>query len=114
MRSPGLTPPEFLIGGVHLTAKVGGINSANQLSTSRPVSQDLAELEDGSGHCQTVLVGDFNMHPYDPGMIGNTGIHALMTLRLAEKSRKSGGDKTRRFYNPMWGHFGLKFAPSFS
>jgi hypothetical protein len=52
---------------------------------------------------RTVVVGDFNMNPFDEGLVAAPGFHAMMTRDLA---RPEGRFVDRLphpfFYNPMW------------
>lgn len=107
LRSAVMTPPEILIAGVLLPSKMGGNSVEDQASVAMEVSQEIAAFEDRSQHRNSLLIGDFNMYPYDPGMTLATGIHGLMTRALAElPDREHRGQLRRRFYNPMWGLLG--------
>jgi hypothetical protein len=107
IRAPRINPPEVLLAAVHLPAKMGGQTDVGQAMVASRVAAELAAFEDSRHHRNTVIVGDFNMNPYDPGMIMVDGIHALMTRRLAQKQDRSYRNSLyRRFYNPMWGLFG--------
>jgi hypothetical protein len=59
------------------------------------------------GHDRTVLIGDFNLNPFDDGLASANGLNAVMTKELASR-----GERTVQqarypfFYNPMWGYFG--------
>ncbi len=47
------------------------------------------------------------MNPFEPGVCGAQGLHAVMTKHQARKgSRTISGREYRYFYNPMWGLFG--------
>ena len=79
--------------------------------SQREESAELARLvvseENKVGHQRTVLVGDLNMNPFEPGMVSAAGLNCVPTRRLAEKQvRTVQGREYRLFYNPMWGHFG--------
>lgn len=108
VRAPKLTPAaEVLLAGVHLASKVGGLNEADQGGIAEEVIREINEAEDYENHRNTVVVGDFNMYPYDAGMTSVTGFHGLMTRRLAEQpDRIYRKVPRRRFYNPMWGLLG--------
>jgi endonuclease/exonuclease/phosphatase family metal-dependent hydrolase len=107
VRAPKLTPPELLLAVTHLPAKTGGHTDVGQASDARDVTAELGAFEDQRQHQNTVFVGDFNMNPYDPGLIHVTGVHGLMTRELARKGERTHRRrKYRRFYNPMWGFFG--------
>lgn len=107
VQAPRLNPPEALIVGVHLVSKQGGMTEAGQALAAGKVIEELVKSEDRRKHRNTAIVGDFNMHPYDPGMTSVDVFHGLMTRELAKKQdRRYKGRKYRRFYNPMWGLFG--------
>jgi len=74
-------------------------------------AQDLAAnirlVEKDVGHQRTVACGDFNMNPYEQGMVGARCFHAFLSQNLTRTIHKLG----RRaqypcFYNPMWSCFG--------
>lgn len=79
----------------------------SQTQEAMELADDIREAEGEAGHRRTILVGDLNMNPFDPGVVGARGLHAMMTRQLVEK-----GERVIRrrsypfFYNPMWGHFG--------
>jgi hypothetical protein len=67
----------------------------------------IREEEARLGHQRTVVVGDFNMNPFDVGMMTCDAFHAVMTQAIARgRSRKIGEDERSFFYNPMWGCLG--------
>jgi exonuclease III len=54
-----------------------------------------------------IILGDFNMNPYDPGMYTAAGLNAMMTRAcVAKGSRTDGGEVYDFYYNPMWSLFG--------
>jgi hypothetical protein len=58
-----------------------------------------------------MLVGDLNMNPFEAGVVGAHGLHAVMTRADARRVERSiQGVAYRFFYNPMWGHFGDRSA----
>lgn len=107
IRGVGSDAEECLLAGVHLTSKAGGARDDDQLVAAVRVIDELRDFEDNCEHLNTVIVGDFNMNPYDPGMTNVVGIHGLMTRGLAKKKDRVHQKRPyRRFYNPMWGFFG--------
>jgi hypothetical protein len=107
VRAPKMNPPQVLLAGVHFPSKAGGNTGGSQLSVAISLANELVDAEDAHQHRNTVLAGDFNMNPYDAGMIAVTGFHGLMTKELATMpDRRHRGQDYRRFYNPMWGLFG--------
>ncbi|HEX5874706.1 MAG TPA: hypothetical protein VFY60_08655 [Pyrinomonadaceae bacterium] len=101
------TSLEILIAGVHLVSKFGGTTETDQALVASEIIDELNEVEDRQRHRNTVMIGDFNMQPYDPGMTNPIGMHGLMTRQLADRPDRVHRRKPRRsFYNPMWGLFG--------
>jgi hypothetical protein len=59
------------------------------------------------GHTRTVLVGDLNMNPFESGVVGANGLHAVMSQTVARKmARTVNGVSYPFFYNPMWSRMG--------
>lgn len=57
----------------------------------------------------TVIVGDFNLHPFSAGIIGLHGFHAILDPDKALKGgRTNNGDRHRFYYNPMWNLMGKR------
>ena len=55
------------------------------------------------GEYQTIVVGDFNLHPFSSGIIGCHGFQAVYDVRAAKKGSRIVENEERRFYyNPMW------------
>ncbi len=54
-----------------------------------------------------MMMGDFNMNPYEDGMNHATGMNAMMTRDCATSGHRTFyGDKYDFYYNPMWSLFG--------
>ena len=104
-----LTTPsrtEILLAVLHFQSRRSWTSSAQALQA--PVTQrEISETEDTVGHRRTLLVGDFNMNPFDLGMIGAQALNAVMARDLVQNEERTvAGQSYRYFYNPMWGHFG--------
>jgi len=64
-------------------------------------------MEDRLGHDRTIILGDLNMNPFDPAMVGADGLHAVSARSVAaEGSRIVQGHRRKFFYNPMWHYMG--------
>jgi hypothetical protein len=97
---------ELLLATVHFPSKLYW-SSESQAQECTELARRIATEEDKLGHRRTVLVGDFNMDPFEAGMIGAVGLHAVMSRRIAARDvRTVQGREYRLFYNPMWSHFG--------
>ena len=67
----------------------------------------VTEAEEQVGHTRTVIVGDFNMNPFEPGMAGILGFQAVMDRRIAQRITRTVDRKEYSFfYNPMWSRLG--------
>ncbi len=48
-------------------------------------------------------MGDFNINPFENGVVSARGFHAVMDRNIASKgSREVQGKDCKYFYNPMW------------
>ncbi len=88
---------------VHLLAWNNRVES-DLSSVAQRLAGLLREKEQSEGLTRTVLVGDFNLSPFDAAMVSGEIFHGLMTRRLAARhdGRTIQGEKRRTFYNPMW------------
>jgi hypothetical protein len=78
-----------------------------QYSKCAGVRLTLTEAEKEAGHSRTVIVGDFNMNPFDKGMIDpDVGFGAMMSRSLALRHTSEGAGEPQRFYDPMWSRMG--------
>lgn len=93
------------IAALHLFDK-GNNNSESQSQNTSLLSQEIEDFEqeyDG----KTIVIGDFNMNPFEIGMIKANGLHAVMSSKLAEKGTRIVSKKAYKFfYNPMWSLYG--------
>lgn len=97
---------ELLIAAVHLPSRRSMSREA-QSAVCYEVSRDIREREASRGHERTLAIGDFNMDPFDTGMVGSHGLHGAMTKGIARRGfREVVGRRYPLFYNPMWGRLG--------
>lgn len=79
----------------------------NQSELSSDVRDFILRVENRFNHQYTVVCGDFNMNPFDEGLIKAKGFHAIMNKKIALKGKRKINDKDYSFfYNPMWGFLG--------
>jgi endonuclease/exonuclease/phosphatase family metal-dependent hydrolase len=102
---PMLAPFTLIV--VHLIDRRNW-DKANQDDESARYGDIVRRLEKQStAENRTVIVGDFNMAPFERGMIKASGFHAVMTRAIAKKKqRQVQGEAYRMYYNPMWNLFG--------
>lgn len=96
----------ILFVAVHLRSSLR-TNEHDLVELARRMGGVIREEEALLGHQRTLVVGDFNMNPFDAGMVTGDAFHAVMTQAIARGgSRKVGGEPRAFFYNPMWGCLG--------
>jgi hypothetical protein len=104
LKAPG--HEEILLFALHFASKRFRSDESQSLSVPG-FSRIIREQERTAGHERTLLVGDFNMNPYELGLVGAEGLNAVMTREIARRgSRMVDGIEYPFFYNPMWGLFG--------
>jgi hypothetical protein len=104
-----IVPPiglDFLLVAAHLPSKLYQ-TERDQIFFCTRISKIIEESESKVGHTRTLIIGDLNMNPFECGMVGADGIHAISDRRIAAMgTRKVAGESRRFFYNPMWNYFG--------
>lgn len=97
---------EFLLVAVHLPSKLH-FSTEEQGLYSRRIIDEINSREQEHEHTRTLVIGDFNMNPFDSGMIKSEGFHAVMDKNIAlKKHRTVSGKRREYFYNPMWSRMG--------
>lgn len=104
LRLPGC--PDILLAVVHLSSKLYW-DADSQVMSCVELCEDIEEAEKEVGHRRTVLLGDFNMHPFEAGLVNAKGLHGVMSRDVASrKCRIVDGRTYNFFYNPMWSLLG--------
>jgi hypothetical protein len=100
-----LRQPVLLV-ALHLSSKLY-LDEAEQTMLVTRVGTLIRRLEEQVGHKHTVVIGDLNMNPFEHGVVGSEGLHAVSTRAVAERnSRIVMGESRDFFYNPMWSLLG--------
>jgi hypothetical protein len=104
-----ISPPigsSFLLVGLHLPSKLH-FSDQEQLMHAIRVSRAIQDAEETVEHSRTLVIGDFNMNPFEPGLVAADSFHAVMDQKIAMKGcRTVQGQEKPFFYNPMWGLLG--------
>lgn len=107
---------EILVFGIHLPDNRNN-KSESINSYAGEVARAIKDIEKGKNLYKTIVVGDFNMNPYDKGMVDASSFHAIMDSEIVKKgSRIVSNKKYDYFYNPMWslhGDIGNNVAGSY-
>jgi exonuclease III len=97
---------EILIAIVHLISK-REFKNLEQYQEATRYYQEIINAEKNSENDNTIVIGDFNMNPFEEGMIMTNCFNAVMSKEIAMKgSKKVQGKDYKYFYNPMWNLFG--------
>jgi hypothetical protein len=96
----------LLLGAVHLPSKLRYSQKTQEL-VAGDLAQQFAVVESKFPKHHLVVIGDFNMHPYESGMIAADRLHAVSDRRIAAGgTRIVAGKPYRLFYNPSWRKLG--------
>ena len=96
--------PVILLGGLHFPSKLE-YDPGTQSEIAHSYVNWLTSIEDNSK--RTILFGDFNMNPYEIGMISPHTFNATLSKVIATgRERVFQGDSFDFFYNPMWNFMG--------
>ncbi|MCB0060675.1 MAG: hypothetical protein KDE19_01115, partial [Caldilineaceae bacterium] len=97
---------DILIAALHFPDKKNWSES-EQTAESPRYADLIQQAEAQAGHRRTILVGDFNMNPYEKGMVNANGFNGVMSRSIAEKRERKVQNRVYPFfYNPMWGRLG--------
>jgi len=96
----------FNLLGIHYQSKMHW-NFVDQAAFTVVANNIIEKFESQQQNQNTLLIGDFNMNPFEPGMIQATGFHGVLNKSVAiKKKRRIDGKDYPFFYNPMWSFFG--------
>jgi exonuclease III len=97
----------FSIISVHLPSKTHWDDFSQSLEAVN-LANEIRKYEIKNGR-NSLVIGDFNMNPYEVGMTSSLGLHGIKDMEIAKKdSRVVQGVKYDFFYNPMWNFLGDK------
>ena len=99
---------------VHFHAKNNWSDNSQALECVN-FSRDINKVEETTGCENSILIGDFNMNPFELGLIGSNALNAIQDLDYGSKNpegREIDGSYYRYFYNPMWNKLGDNELPS--
>lgn len=104
LRIPATT--DILLAVTHLPSK-SHWKESSQVAEITVLADEIRDLETRMGHSRTVLVGDLNANPFEPGIVNASALHGVMCRRIAEeRQRVVQGRPYPYFYNPMWSLLG--------
>lgn len=93
---------EFLLVITHQPSKLFN-DEDNQSDLSNDLIEIINSTEKDEGHSRTILVGDLNMNPFEKGVVGSHGLHAMSSRQIALKQSRMVNEREYKFfYNPTW------------
>lgn len=95
-----------LLGFVH-GCDIRNYDDSNRQSCAQSLMEDIRFIQTEQRNDQVILIGDFNLNPYDRAMNAANGWNAMMTRNcVSDRKRKFLGKKYNLYYNPMWSLMG--------
>jgi hypothetical protein len=76
--------PDLLLAMVHLPSKLHQ-SAESQIFECTELAHRIAAEENRAGHRRTVLFGDFNMNPFESGLVAAGGLHSVMSRKIASR-----------------------------
>lgn len=99
----------FNLVGCHLVDAIN-YNPIERENRASDFSSYIQEIEKKADSDRTIVVGDFNMNPFDPGMARAKTMNSVMNKEIALKGKRTYcGKDYPYFYNPMWYFLGHPF-----
>lgn len=97
---------DILLVAVHIPSKLH-LDEKEQAAISTRIANEVDKRELEQGHTHTIVIGDFNMNPFEAGLVSADGFHGVMDKQIAlKRSRTVLGVEKKFFYNPMWSRLG--------
>ena len=98
---------EIILCCVHLNSQIYSDNAEKREMDIEQIVGDIQRCESELDTKNTIIVGDFNVNPYDKSCISARYFHAIPVYEESKReSRIVSGKETYMFYNPMWNFFG--------
>ena len=92
---------------VHLNSQLYSDSSERREIDIQQVIDDILQIEKKLNTKDTIIVGDFNLNPYDSSCVSARYFHGIpIYLESIRESRTIAGKEFYMFYNPMWNFLG--------
>lgn len=90
---------------VHLPSKMHYEKDA--IFSSTQMINEIKRVEGLFDTSKSLVIGDFNVNPFESAMVNYDCFNAVMSVDIAEKKyREIASERYAYFYNPMWSFFG--------
>lgn len=96
----------FLMVSVHAPSKLHREPHDQELYFQN-LKQEIERIELEAGHSRTIVIGDFNVAPFDPALVAAQSMNAVMDKTIASRRTRNIFDRQYSyFYNPVWSIIG--------
>lgn len=98
---------EYILCCVHLNSQIYSGNQENREILIERIVNDIQSIENELCTNNTIVVGDFNINPYDLSCIDARYFHGIPIYEDAKREKRTvAGKEFSMFYNPMWNFLG--------
>ena len=101
-----LLDDDLILCCIHLPSQIYTRGSAMRRSAVRRIIGDIQRNEKEHNTKNTIVVGDFNVNPYDEECMGFEYFYGLPFISDGRTSREIADERYEFFYNPMWNFLG--------
>jgi endonuclease/exonuclease/phosphatase family metal-dependent hydrolase len=102
----------IIIAFVHFPSKLHA-EDVDYIELACSLRNDIENIETRLDDRKTIIVGDFNMNPFENGMTSAAALHSIPWAKQAQKLKRVIRDRTYYFfYNPMWNLLGDYIPPA--
>lgn len=92
---------------IHLPSKIYGDTEGKRKVIINTIVSDIESVEKKLNSNNTIIVGDFNINPFESGCLDALGFHGIPIYDVAAREKRTIEEKEfKMFYNPMWRFFG--------
>jgi hypothetical protein len=95
-----LRPPlgaDALMVTLHLPSKLY-LSADDQSLLATRVRQLIQRFETKVGHRRTIVIGDFNMNPFEAGLVSSEGFHAMMSRAIVANGGRTVAGEERAYF----------------
>ncbi len=98
---------KYILCCVHLNSKLYAEHEEIREIHIEEIIYDIKNVEKEENSENTIIVGDFNINPYDSSCVDARFFHGIPICNEAKRRvRKIAGREYSMFYNPMWNFLG--------
>ena len=98
---------KYILCGVHLNSQIYSDNKDRREIEIEQIVRDVLKIEREINSKNTIIVGDFNINPYDKSCVSARYFHSIPVFEeTVREARIVEGREYQMFYNPMWNFLG--------